>query len=244
MNMKLSYRDKVIFIVVIVILVLVVGFFLFIKAKITESQDVKNNLTIKEQERADVEAKIATLEDLKKQLQEDVKEVDTMQENFLEEQESFEADQYLYDLLKDTGITFKAMELTGEQEGIISQYFYVRNAVAYDLKMNADLSADSLPQEVYDKYYGTEPTAADDVIIAVDEVKVTFSVAIDEEGWPDWDAVLAAFDAISKHDKTLYIKGVEAGESEQDDESGIGLSDIIMTVDVYSVHHMDTSAIN
>lgn len=244
MNMKLSYRDKVIFIVVIVILVLVVGFFVFIKARITESQDVKNNLTLKEQEKAEVEAKINTLSDLETQLKNDIKEVDSMQEPFLDEHHAFESDQYLYDLLKDTGITFKGMEIVGETEGALSQYFYTRNALAYDLKMNADLSGEGLDQEVYDEYYNTIPKAAEDVKISVDEVKITFSVECDPETkMPDWEPVLKSFDAISKHDKTLYIKLVESGESQDGDEGINPTADIEMTVDVYSIYHMDTSAI-
>ena len=45
----------------------------FIKARIAESQDVKNNLTLKEQEKAEVEAKINTLSDLESQLKNDIK---------------------------------------------------------------------------------------------------------------------------------------------------------------------------
>ncbi|MBQ8569764.1 MAG: hypothetical protein IJ446_11160 [Oscillospiraceae bacterium] len=246
MNMKLSYRDKIIFIVVIVILVLVVGFFVFIKARITESQDVKNNLTLKEQEKSEVESKINTLSDLEAQLKNDIKEVDSMQEPFLDEHYAFQADQYLYDLLKDTGITFKSMEIAGETEGMLSQYFYTRNALAYDLKMNADLSGDSLDQEVYDEYYATVPSAADDVKIAVDEVIITYGVPADSETLlPDWDIVLKTFDAISKDDKTLYIKAFEAGEGDDGggEEASEPMSEMIMTVDVYSIHHMDTAAV-
>lgn len=92
MNMKLSYRDKVIFIAVVVVMVLVAGFFIFVKSALNESQSVKNNLTLKEQERDEVDAKIATLPDLQAQLDSSVKEVDSTQDVFYTEQESYEAD--------------------------------------------------------------------------------------------------------------------------------------------------------
>ena len=50
MNLKLSYRDKVIFIVVMVILVIVAGFFLFIKPKFEKVNLAKDTLASKRSE--------------------------------------------------------------------------------------------------------------------------------------------------------------------------------------------------
>jgi cell division protein FtsL len=243
MNMKLSYRDKVIFIVVIVIIVLIAGYFIFIKAKITESQDTKNNLELKQMEQEEVDAKIDTLPDLESQLKNSVKEVDDAQSAFMDEQETYEADQYIYELLKDTGVEFKSMALSGEAAGNLSEYFYIRNSVAYDLKINADLSGDSLPQEVYDSYYGTDPTAAADVMVAVDEVTLTLTVECDDEGIPDWDVLYQIMDNISNDEKTLYIKSFSAENvSVEDMEEGEDLTtDVQVVVDVFSVQHMDTA---
>lgn len=242
MSMKLSYRDKVIFIVVIVILVLVAGFFIFIKSKITESQDVKNNLTIKEQERDEIQAKIDTLPALKTTLDESVKKVDDVQSMFLSEQDAYESDQYVYDLISQVdGVMFKGMQLTGELEGSLSQYFYTRNCVAYDLKINADLTGDSLDQEVYDKYYETNPNPAADVTVAVDEVVVTLGMPVLEDGSADFDKVKAVFDSVSLHDKTVYLRAFAAGEGQITEFDGVKYTDVLVTVDVYSVHHMDTS---
>lgn len=244
MNMKLSYRDKVIFIVVIVILVLVAGFFVFIKSKITESQDVKNNLTIKQQEQDELKAKIETLPTLKKTLEDSIKKVDDAQSIFLTEQEAYESDQYVHDLMIQAGeenFMFKGMELTGEVEGSLSQYFYIRNDVAYDLKINADLTGDSLDQEVYDKYYKTNPKAADDVTVAVDELVITIGMPVDENECINFETVKALFDSISLHDKTVYLRGFESGEGEITEYDGVEYADVNITVDVFSVHHMDTS---
>jgi cell division protein FtsL len=243
MNMKLSYRDKVIFIVVIVIIVLIAGYFIFIKAKITESQDTKNNLELKQMEQQEVDDKIATLSDLESQLKSSVKEVDDAQSPFMDEQETYQADQYIYELLKDTGAEFKSMELTGEAAGSLSEYFYIRNSVAYDLKINADLSGDSLPQEVYDAYYGTAPTAADDVTVAVEEVTVIMSVECDDEGVPDWDILYQIMDNISNDEKTLYIQLFSAANAtvEGAEDGEAVTSEVQLVVDVFSVQHMDTA---
>lgn len=241
MNMKLSYRDKVIFIAVVVIMVLVAGFFIFVKSALNESQNVKNNLTLKEQERDDVDAKIATLPDLQTQLENSVKEVDTTQDVFYTEQEAYEADQMLYDILKDSGAYFKGMELTGEKAGTLSDYFYVKNSTVYDLKMNADLSGTSFGQEVYDAYSGNVPAGADDVILAVEEVTITFAIPCDESGLADWDPIYSIFDGVSLNDKTLYLKSFSAGEQSVEVVNDVNTVEVTAVVDVISVQHMDIS---
>lgn len=243
MNMKLSYRDKVIFMVVVVVAILLFGFFFFVRAKIQESQDMKDNLTAKETERDEVDAKIDTLTSLEEQLKSDIKEVDDLQKDFIEEQETFQADQYLYELLEPTGVRFSSMSLTGETEGELSPYFYLRNCVAYDLKINADIAGDSLPQEVYDRYYGTEPEGDAAVVVALDEVSITMNVEIDEDGTPDWDPIYQVMDVISNHDKTIYLKSFESADSYGGDEE-LNISpyaSFSIVVDVFSIEHMDTS---
>lgn len=243
MNMKLSYRDKVIFMVVVVVAILLLGFFVFVKGKIQESQDMKDNLTAKETERDEVDAKIETLSALEDQLKNDIKEVDDLQKDFIEEQETFQADQYLYELLEPTGVAFASMTLTGETEGELSPYFYIRNSVAYDLKINADISGDSLPQQVYDKYRQENPTPDAPVIVALDEVSITLNVALDEDGFPDWEPIYQTFDAVSNHDKTIYLKSFSSEDgNEGDEELNISpYSSFTIVVDVFSIEHMDTS---
>ena len=62
--MKLSYRDKVIFVAAIVIIIIIAGIFLFIKPKFEEMNYAKAALQAKETEQAGVEAKINTLPDI------------------------------------------------------------------------------------------------------------------------------------------------------------------------------------
>lgn len=245
MNMKLSYRDKVIFMVVVVVAILLFGFFFFVRAKIQESQDMKDNLTAKETERDEVDAKIDTLASLEEQLKNDIKEVDDLQKDFIDEQETFQADQYLYALLEPAGARFASMALTGEAEGELSPYFYLRNCVAYDLKINADIAGDSLPQQVYDKYYQTNPEGDAPVTVALDEVTITMNVVLDEDGFPDWEPIYQVFDLVSNHDKTIYLKSFSSAEPYEGDEtlSVEPYSSFEIVVDVFSIHHMDTSQV-
>lgn len=243
MNMKLSYRDKVIFIAVVVIAVLMIGFFFFVKAKISESQDIKNSLEQKEQEQAEINAKIETLPQLQKQLEDSIKEVDDMQKNFVDEQDAYQADQYIYELLEETGIEFRSMTLTGEEEKELIQYFYEKEATAYDIKINADLSGDSLPQEVYDKYYDTYPEVPAGVVVAVEELELTFGVPTTNDAFIDWEPIYQVMDKISLSEDTIYLKSLSAGEyNEGDDEAGVDPSgEVVVVIDIFSIQHMDTN---
>ena len=77
--MKLSYRDKVIFICAIVFLVLIAGFFLFIKPKYEEMVSAKTYLTSKEAEKAEIEGKINTLTTLVEQVKATAEAVEEQQ---------------------------------------------------------------------------------------------------------------------------------------------------------------------
>lgn len=243
MSMKLSYRDKVIFIVVIVIVVLVGGFFIFVKAKITESQNVKNDLIAKEQEKQSTDDRIATLEDLKKQLENDIKEVDNMQGPFLDEQKDFEADKYLYEIISPTGVQFRELEETRAVEGELSEYYYTKESLAYDIKINADLTGDSLPQEVYDKYYETEIPQTPPVLVAKNTVEMVLGVGQDDQGAPDFDMIMDVWDAVAEHDKTinLYSFSKEDTVTIGEGDTAVSFEAIKVVVDIYSIHHMDTS---
>ncbi len=243
MSMKLSYRDKVIFIVVIVLVIIVGGFFIFVKAKITESQNAKNDLVTKEQEKQATDDKIATLDDLKKQLENDIQEVDDMQSSFLDEQTDFEADKYLYELLSPTGVQFRTLQETRSVEGQLSEYYYTRESLAYDIKINADLTGDSLPQEVYDKYYETEIPQNASVLVAKNTVEMTLGVGLDDQGAPDFDMIEEVWDTIAEHDKTINLYSFSKDEtvSVGSDDDAEAFETIKVVVDVYSIHHMDTS---
>ncbi|MDE7289774.1 MAG: hypothetical protein K2N71_09800, partial [Oscillospiraceae bacterium] len=95
MNMKLSYRDKVIFIVVIVIIILVAGFFLFIQPKFKEIEGAKYNLETKQQEKVELETKIASLSTIIDEIKAAADEIGEKQEIFLAEQDPYLNEIYL-----------------------------------------------------------------------------------------------------------------------------------------------------
>jgi len=233
--MKLSYRDKVILIAIIIIVILALGFFFVIKPKMAEINTTGAQLEQKQKELDDLNAKIATLDDLKKSLENKVKEVETLQEQFLPEYETFQTDQYIYDILKDTPITINKVEMElPVADPVIPYIVHDSNPVAYDLKMNADLG-NKLPQDIIDAYNDVTTYEAP----AGTEVCLTkYTVEI---GVADFDKLYTALDAIDEDEKAIYITEI-GGDSEKDEETKLAKGDIVIYV--LSVQPLDIEALN
>lgn len=201
MSMKLSYRDKVIIIVVSVLVVLGVGIFCFAKPKYEDLQVSKERLASKEDEKAQVDAKMGTLEDLKKQLENNIKAVVEDQEQFLSEKEygeTYQISKYIMETLapvtdlKITGVTMDPLASTD-----LPPYYYNKNAVAYPLKLYGDI-ANKLPPEVGYAYDGSYPDAPAGV-------KVGGTIATVAYECDDSNNVLDAIQLIADNDKNIYL---------------------------------------
>jgi len=157
MNVKLSYRDKVIFIIVICILVLVVGFFTAINPKIDEMSTARIQQQAQQAELDRVTARVAELPRLIEDMKEVAEGIDEVQQNFHIEADPYLMEQLITDLLSErrtiniTGITTSYVEADE-----ISQYLvFPDHVVVYPMKMDADLFND-LPPEVYAENEGID----------------------------------------------------------------------------------------
>lgn len=174
MNMKLSYRDKVVFIVVIVILILVAGFFLLIKPKFEEIDTAKYNLENAQAEKDSIDAKIATLPALIEDMKTAAKEIGEKQGIFMEEQHPYLNEMYIRDALSSVNPRYTAVSTTYTTAGAINRYTVgKRNILAYENKMIADLY-EELPQEVYDEYNRVAPPSYPGSVIGVTTMSLTF----------------------------------------------------------------------
>ncbi len=202
MSLKLSYRDKVIFIVVMVILVLVAGFFLFIKPKFEAVENAKNILEQKEAEKAEIDETINTLPSIIDTLKETAKQVDVLQDIFLDEADPYVNETYIREILN--GINIDVLEMNTEYTVADELSKYVVNPahiLAYDHKINSDLY-NELPQEVYDKYNGIKAEGYPDAIIGVTVMTVKFNSDLELQ-----DAY-AVIDKIAEDEKTIILNSI------------------------------------
>lgn len=238
MNMKLSYRDKVIFIVVIVLIILAAGFFLFIQPKFKDVETAKYNLESKKQERVDLEAKIATLPDIIDNIKAAADEIGEKQEIFLDEQDPYLNETYIRESLQAEGLDIKTMNTTYTTAAAINWYAVdAKNILAYDNKISADLY-NELPQEVYDVYNGVSPEVYPNTIIGV----TTVTVSIDG-GTNPIDVANKTMDKIAKDEKTIILNTIEAGTDSDSGEGESESAEVQATITMYSIFPLNVEQV-
>ncbi len=217
MNLKLSYRDKVIFIVVMVILVLVAGFFIFIRPKFEKVEIAKNNLAAKQQEKIDIDAKIGTLSDIVDTMKATAEEIGEKQEIFLDEAHPYINETYIRELLSGLNVDITSMNTTYTTAGAINRYAVNKqNYLAYENKINADLY-NELPQEVYDIYNKVSPPSYPNTIIGV--TNMTVQVDLGNNNKKIYDIM----DRFAEDEKTIILNSLNTERESENDESSADL---------------------
>lgn len=239
MSMKLSYRDKVIIIVVAVLVVLGVGIFCFIKPKFADLQVSKDRLAAKQAEEAEVKAKMDTLDDLKKRLEDDVKAVEETQKKFVSERENgetYQISKYLMDKLYPAGIEITGMNMDRLSSTDLEAYTYDKYAVAYPLKINADI-AGKLPPEV--GYVANNSYPKNETAVQVAGTLVTVSYKCDDN-----KQVFDAIQAVADNEENIYLLNATASyvEGEKSEDGKIDGELNIMFYEIYPLDPEDIDA--
>lgn len=215
MNLKLSYRDKVIFIVVMVILVLVAGFFLFIKPKFEAVEQEKANFESKQAEKVEIDAKIDTLPVIIDNLKATAEEIGEKQKIFLDEVHPYENEVYIRDALSSLNLDFSSINTEYTFASPIMRYSVdPDHYIAYDNKINADLY-NELPQEVYDLYNGIPSPTYPQTIIGITKMDFTFKLG---NGVNPLNRVYDVIDRLADDEKTVVLNNVKTEATPTDDE--------------------------
>jgi len=218
MNLKLSYRDKVIFIVVMVILVLVAGFFIFIRPKFEKVEIAKDNFAAKQQEKIDIDAKIGTLSDIVDTMKATAEEIGEKQEIFLDEAHPYINETYIRELLSGLNVDIINMNTTYTTAGAINRYTVNKqHYLAYENKINADLY-NELPQEVYDVYNGVAPQSYPNTIIGI--TNMTVSVDLGNNNRKVYDIM----DRFADDEKTIVLNSLNTESEPENDENTAALN--------------------
>lgn len=230
--MKLSYRDKVIFVAAIVIIIIVAGIFVFIKPKFEEMNYAKSALQAKQSEQADVEAKINTLPDVVAALKSAAQDVGEIQEYFMPEQDPYLNEQYVREILGNN-VTVRGMNTQYTSADDIEQYVVnAQNIAACDIFIDSDLY-NELPQEVYDAYNKANKRTGGSSIIGVT------SMTVDYRDKMDYSGLYKFIDAVKEDGKTIIVTEFNKGEDEQsaaEVEGSINLK-------IYSIYYLDTDKV-
>ncbi|MBQ5320109.1 MAG: hypothetical protein J6K17_13540 [Oscillospiraceae bacterium] len=235
MNLKLSYRDKVIFIVVMVILVLVAGFFLLIKPKFEEVDAAKRTYETKLAEQTRVNEKIATFEGIVKEMKASAQEIEEKQKIFMDEGAPYVNENYIREAFNEINVQVKSMQTDYTTAGKIDRYIVnPKNILAYDAKIDADLY-NELPQEVYDVYNKVKREEYPYAIIGVTRMVVTFDPGLDLQGAYD------AIDRIAEDEKAIILNTI--GSEVADVSGGDTEAEAEATITLYSVFPLNVEEV-
>lgn len=234
MNLKLSYRDKVIFITVMVILVLVAGFFLFIRPKFASVEQAKLVLEQKQQEKIDIDTKIGTLPDIIDNLKATAKEIGEKQEIFMVEDQPYVNENYIREILSEMRAEVNSMTTTYTSASSIDWYAVnPENILAYDNKINADLY-NELPQEVYDAYNHVAPPQRPGSIVGVTNMVISFNSDA------RMNKLYDVMDRLAEDEKTIVLNTVNATAPE---DGAAGEVPVIMNLTMYSIFPLNVDKV-
>ncbi|MDR0942987.1 MAG: hypothetical protein LBM41_00455 [Ruminococcus sp.] len=197
--LKLSYRDKVIAIIVTVVLLIAAGWVFIVNPQIDKYQAKQIEVEAKETEKKTVEDKIGTLDDIQMAIIRSAYDIGDLQEPFYLEEYHYQLEQLFHEYCDEAGVEIDSIEFSVEIEEITaSQYMPAYNILAYTMKMNADLYG-TLPQEVMDVYNEVELVEKPVVDIGVFKIDVTLGNLL------SWEDFRPFIDEIYDLERTLLI---------------------------------------
>lgn len=233
--MKLSYRDKVIFICAIVVIILIAGFFLFIKPKYQETAQAKSQLQSTQTEEQRIKDKIDTLPTIVSQLKDVAKEIEKTQDVFLTEQDPYLNEQMIYEILKNKKVEVTAMDTSYVLASNFNEYMvYPEHVVAYDMKMKADIY-EELPQEVRDAYNEVPLYSGENIVLGITTMTINYKDDYDLETLFDF------VDEIAKDERTMTILTVSSEDSLAN--TGVEKAEGTITMNMYSINPLNVEKV-
>lgn len=159
--MKLNYRDKVILGVLLAIVIAIAGFVGLIKPKNEEIKEDEATLAQKQEEQADLEARIAKIGPLKNNIDETYEETTKLIADFIplddisntddsaERSNPRKLDQYMQHYAEECGVRIDNLEVSALREATLSYYYpEVEAAPASSMRSMADLNGDYAIEDV------------------------------------------------------------------------------------------------
>ena len=203
--MKLTYRDKVIFLAVIAVIVIIVGAILVVKPKLDDKALIQVQYEEKEKERKDMETRIATLKEKTEVLTKLVDEVREFEElYYTEHMLTYQADQLINPIAKENKMELRRMTIDNPVDGELYEYAYAEDIVVYPLLLSSDLNGE-LPQEIKNAADGV--AAANPVPQKAYMVKLEMDAILESEtAVEDIANFVEDIDAI---EKTIMVKSFE-----------------------------------
>lgn len=251
--MKLNYRDKVILGILLAIVILLLGFFLLIKKTNQEIKDNKAILAEVQQQKDEIDAKIAEIKPLKTKIKATYDETTKLTDDFVAYNDIYnarKADQYMQHFAEDCEVKVISLQTADLSEGTLDYYYFKHELLGKDMLTQADLNGDM--QAARDELTAEEDALKDRNQESVLTGKYTIQVKGTKENiWKYMQALEDQKETILIESVTLqdlYIsekledvkKALAAAEGKEDEEEATAQIDISL-YSVYDLAEPDVS---
>ncbi|MDE5557668.1 MAG: hypothetical protein K2J32_08260 [Ruminococcus sp.] len=158
--MKLNYRDKVILGILLAVIIAIAGFVGLIKPKNEEIKEDEALLVVKQEEQADLEARIARIQPLKTNIDETYEETNKLISDFIplsEIDSAVKVDQYMQHYAEECGVRIENLEISANKESSLDYYYLESEGLpSQEMRDMADLNGEYAEQ---DAKYNAESNA-------------------------------------------------------------------------------------
>ncbi|MCR4889592.1 MAG: hypothetical protein K5979_10520 [Ruminococcus sp.] len=241
--MKLNYRDKVILGILLAIVILLLGFFLLIKKTNQEIKDNKAILAEVQQQKDEIDTKIAEIKPLKENIKSTYDETTKLTGDFVQYNDIYNArkvDQYMQHFAEENEVKIKTLSAGELATGGLSYYYLTPKFVAEDQLSQADLNGD--------RQAANDEKKAESVALAArtQETVLTANYNITVEG--EKEKIFDYLKAIEEQDKTIIIKtvtltNVPIGEKaeqklKEESEGAEKKASAVLSIALYSVYDL------
>lgn len=143
--MKLNYREKVILAIVAAIAILLAGFFTLIKPKNEDIKDHEAELETKQAEKQKIEADIARIDPLIKQIDQTYQATKKLTDDFVDVSKIStpeKLDQYMQNIASETGVEIIELNVDVPKSSSINYYYRTYETLLSGMMSSADLNGE------------------------------------------------------------------------------------------------------
>ncbi|MBR4021888.1 MAG: hypothetical protein IKI94_04725 [Ruminococcus sp.] len=255
--MKLTYRDRIILLIVLSIAILAIGFFALIRPRINDIKESDARLTQVKGKWEDIEKEINKIPGLQKKINETYEESKKISKNFVPVKNyAYEVDQYMQQYADECNVIIQTMEATDLQEMPL-EYYYT-NYVLLEGTMFEKADINGNYKAGFDKTFNSDLTLAERNVETVLGQQYGIEViGSKEEIWNYLKKIADISEAVVITDVEIddYYFGMDPNDpreltwSEPNDK-GVkkplnaltpdeGYSRCTINIDLYSVYEMD-----
>ena len=241
--MKLNYRDKVFLGILLALIICVAGYVGLIRTKNEDIKTDKATLAQKEEEKAQIDDKIAQIVPMTNEINDTYAETKKLTADFVSYDKilnSTDVDQYMQAFADENEVRILSLEAHNLSAGPIGYYYFTPEFPNEDLLKESDLNG-TVMKDVNEQKAESDSLEERQV---EDALNATYNITVSGKKEAVWNFMKA----LEEQDKTVIINSVNIEDytfGEVKDENGNvttpageGESNVIFNVSLYSVYEM------